>query len=151
MEKIVELTPAWDKRHTEPSKDYGVHGVDLRMYLKGDKGAVQFVLSTGWLLPETLGVPVDSLYRYSEANASRKTSSHYPMAVDLGYHSPVPHYEDQTSFDCELLEGGKCYYDGSSLNAERIFNILLHEGSDGVWRELEIYYNELFEGVTLDS
>lgn len=34
-ERIVEFTPAFDKRSSDPSKDYGIHGVDMRMVLKG--------------------------------------------------------------------------------------------------------------------
>jgi len=42
---------------------------------------------------------------------------------------------------------GGCQYDGSSLNAERIYNVLLEEGDLGVWRELETYYNRLFKNI----
>lgn len=70
-----------------------------------------------------------------------------PLPTDLGYHSFTPRYEDQTciSESCEWLDGKPCYYDGSGLNAERIYDVLLKEGDEGVWRELEIYYMELFE------
>src|SRR5690554_1678397 len=51
LEQLVTFEPAWDKRDPNPAKNYGVHGVELRMVLKGEKGAVQFVLYTGWQLP----------------------------------------------------------------------------------------------------
>ena len=50
-ERIVEFTPAFDKRSSDPSKDYGIHGVDMRMVLKGENAATQFVLFTNWHLP----------------------------------------------------------------------------------------------------
>ena len=50
MEKIVKFYPAFDRRK-DPKGNYGIHGVDMRMILKGDKGAVQFVLYTNWHLP----------------------------------------------------------------------------------------------------
>ena len=64
----------------------------------------------------------------------------------LGYHSLTPTYEGQSicTESCEYLDGKPCYYDRSGLNAESIYEVLLNEGSDGVWRELEKYYNELF-------
>jgi hypothetical protein len=143
MEKIVKFYPAFDRRK-DPKGNYGIHGVDMRMILKGDKGAVQFVLYTNWHLPhvqEELNIKAigqDSIYISAILN---------PMPADLGYHSPVPIYEGQSvaSESCEYLDGKPCYYDGSGLNAERIYEVLLKEGSDGVWRELEDYYNIIFE------
>lgn len=45
---------------------------------------------------------------------------------------------------CEYVDGGPCYYDGSTLNAEPVFDVLLREGSAGVWRELRKFYMETF-------
>lgn len=150
FEKIVQLTPAYDQRDPDPRKDYGVHGVDLIMILKGEKGATQFSLSTGWLLPQTVGLPNDGsyeeLYKYTELLHSSFTQRYYPMPTDLGYHAKEPQYEDQyVRNDCHIL-GGECYYDGSGLNAYIPFRELLTKGSDGVWVVLEKYYNFLFEG-----
>lgn len=70
---------------------------------------------------------------------------HKPQPADLGYHSPVPMYEGQTKRDdCQYLPGGTCYYDGSSLAAESVFNILVEQGSEGVWKHLEEVYNDRF-------
>lgn len=145
-ERIVELTPAWDRRSNDPKKNYGVHNVDLRMLVKGEHGATQFVLSTGWLLPETIGITSETMYKYSKHLAFRNTSDLFPMVIDLGYHARKPQYEDQwQSPECEYVPEGRCYYDGSSLDAYRVFEILLREGHYGVWKELEDYYRELFE------
>lgn len=127
------MSPAYDKRNPDPARNYGIHGVDLRMYVIGARGAVQFVLYTDWHLPH-----VDDELR---AKGARLQAT----PADLGYHSPIPTYEGQESWgrdNCELLGGCRCYYDGSGLNAERIFDVLRAEGSDGVWRELEAYYDE---------
>lgn len=126
LERIVKFYPAFDKRDSDPKKDYGIHCVDLLMLVKGEKGAVQFRLFTGWYL----------------SHLDQKSE---PAPADLGYHSLKPIYEDQTpiSENCEWLNA-PCYYDGSGLNAQRVFDVLLKEGSDGVWRELEEYYNEVF-------
>ena len=137
LRREVSMTPAFDKRDPNPSKNYGIHGVDLRMYVIGARGAVQFVLYTDWHLPH-----VDEELR-------AKGSLIGPTPADLGYHSPIPTYEGQENYahdDCHLL-GCRCYYDGSGLNAERIFDVLRSEGSDGVWRELEAYYDEALPSV----
>ncbi len=150
MEKLIKFYPAFDKRNPEPHKNYGIHGVDLRMILKGDKGAVQFVLYTNWMLPHvTKELDRRTLKEAREGvlNDISLWCTYHPQPVDLGYHSPVPMYDGQSiaSESCEYLDGKPCYYDGSGLNAERIYEVLLREGSDGVWRELEEFYRELFE------
>lgn len=142
MERRIEFRPAFDRRDSDPKKDYGVHGVDLAFYLVGDEGVVQFVLFTNWHLPHVQ-------QERDEAAASDAGFLHlmcHPMPADLGYHSRVPRYEGQTAMSggCRLLNG-PCYYDGSSLNAQRVYEILLEKGDAGVWAELEDYYREIFE------
>ena len=128
FERHIVFGAAYDKRDSDPAKNYGIHGVDMCFVLKGSEGAVQFVLYTGWQLP-SLG------NRFTE-----------PMPTDLGYHSLVPHHEDQgvISESCEWVDGKPCYYDGSTLNARPVFDILVSEGEDGLWRELEEYYGKVF-------
>lgn len=140
VKRDIVFYPAYDKRNVDPAKNYGIHGVTLTFFLIGDLGAVQFKIYTNWQLPhvqrETDARPPDSRFPYM---------FHEARAVDLGYHSPKPLYEGQTllSDQCHIL-GGPCYYDGSSLNGEPIFDVLRAEGNDGVWRELEQYYTETF-------
>lgn len=136
FEKTIEFSPAYDRRDPDPKKDYGVGAVDIRFILKGKRGAVQFLLGTGWFLPET-----NEEYKARGVNLSKD----YPRAWDIGYHSPKPMYEGHSPITdkCNILNG-KCFYDGSTLNADPILNILLREGSDGVWKELEKYYHETF-------
>lgn len=78
----MNITPSWDKRNPDPTKNYGIHGCDLRMVLRGELGAVQFVMSTGWFLKS-----IDT--------SKFRSMTLYPMAVDIGYHSPIPMYEEQ--------------------------------------------------------
>lgn len=138
MERLIQFVPAWDRRSADPSKDYGVHGVELRFVLKGEKGAVQFVLYTNWQLPHV------------REELDRKNRDHFfcrPQPADLGYHSPVPLHEWQSPCNdsCEYLDGKPCYYDGSSLNAMPVYGRLLREGDEGVWNALEDYYHSIFE------
>lgn len=46
---------------------------------------------------------------------------------------------------CEILDGADCYYDGSSIAADHVYDALLREGHDGVWRILEERYVEIFQ------
>lgn len=145
MERIITFEPAYDKRDPNPRKNYGIHGVNLRFVLKGDKGAVQFVIYTNWMLPH---VTQELLHKAS----GKELISRYieftflPMPADRGYHSPVPMYEGQSivSDSCEYLDGKPCYYDGSGLTAEDIYKRLVAEGDSAVWEELESYYKQTF-------
>jgi hypothetical protein len=139
MERIIKFRPAYDKRHTDPKRNYGIHGVELLFLLKGEEGAVQFVLYTNWHLPHV----------QKELELKSSHIHCHPMPADLGFHSPKPMYEGQTSLteDCEYLDGKPCFYDGSTMNAERVFNVLLEKGDEGVWSELESYYKSVFNEV----
>jgi len=141
LKKIIEFSPAFDKRDPDPAKNYGVHGVDIKFVLKGEKGAVQFLLFTNWQLPH-----ITAKYK-NKFNSPQDIELWFtPMPADLGYHRKNPEYSGQnpTHNKCEYT-GGICYYDGSTLNAKRIYDVLLHEGDEGVWRELELYYKKIFE------
>lgn len=129
-QRLVEIFPAWDKRDPDPNKNHGIHCCELRMVLIGKSGAVQFVLYTGW---------------YPEGTITNDHPLRNPLPADLGYHSPRPMFIGQEPReDCPYLNGKPCYYDGSGLNAQRVYHVLLGGGSDAVWRELEEYYNQTF-------
>lgn len=133
LQRIVKFSKAFDKRNPEPSKNYGVGGVNCWMILKGEKGAVQFAFTTGIYLPHVL----DEWEAKGYANK--------PMGMDVGYHSPTPMYEGQTQMDnCDLSPEGKCYYDGSGLRGEDWFKIFMEEGDEAIWKLLEEDYKERF-------
>lgn len=135
----VFASPAYDKRHPDPHKNYGIHGVDLRFYLKGPDAAIQFVIYTHWHLPhvqaEMDAKPCDPRFPYM---------FHKPQPADIGYHVRAPLYEGQTpiSDDCHLI-GGPCYYDGSTLQAEEVFDVLVRGGTDALWAEMERRYYDI--------
>lgn len=141
LERLVEFSPAYDLRSSTPGKNYGIHGVDMRMVLKGELGAVQFALYTNWHLPH-----VEAELDAKKPDAKLPHLLCHPMPADIGYHSPTPRYEGQSVMQdkCGYLDGKPCYYDGSSLQAKEVYEILLRKGGDGVWAELERRYSELF-------
>jgi len=131
FERIIMFEPAFDKRHPDPKRDCGIGDVHIRFVLKGEKGAVQFLFSTGWYL---LHVRREMTY----------PPGYYPRALDLGYHSPRRLSSYDAYFeDCPIL-GGKCYYNGSFLAADLLMEKLVAEGDEAVWKELEKYYKETF-------
>lgn len=133
LQRIVKFSKAFDKRSPEPSKNYGVGGVNCWMILRGEKGAVQFVFSTGIYLPHILD------------EWEVKGYVNKPMGFDVGYHSPTPMYEGQKQMDsCVLLPEGKCYYDGSGLRGNEWFKIFMEEGDEAIWKLLEEDYKDRF-------
>jgi len=142
IEKRIEFSPAFDKRDADPSKNYGIHGVSMTWLLITDRGACQFVVYTGWHLPHV------------QAELSRKRGDNphtyiqrvdAPMPADIGYHSPTPQYEDQPEMECHLLEGGKCYYDGSGLQAQDFYDTLVLEGHEAVWKKMEGWFQDIYD------
>lgn len=135
--KTIKIRPAYDK--TNDNK--GVHGADLIMLLKGKEGAVQFVLFTNWGLPDV----TERLLNKPITSRIDLECRFLPMPADVGYHSPKPMYDGQKPIsNCTALDGKPCYYEGSTLYAEKVFDILVSGGSDAVWNELENYYNSVF-------
>lgn len=135
FERRIVISGAFDRRHEDPSKNYGIHGMDMRFYLIGPRGAVQFIFYSAQHLRHV----ADELL----ARAGKYNPFH-GMGADVGYHSPTPHYEGQHCHECNLLPGGQCYYDGSSLAASEFEDTFIAGGSDVVWPMLEQRYKETF-------
>lgn len=123
FEHVVYFDPAYDHRD---QKGGGVGSVELSMGLVGSKGAVTFTVLTDWVLPGSPTLP-------------------RPIPASLAYHSYTSRAEGQIANSaCRWLHGQPCYFDLSASAAERVFDILVREGSDGVWRYLEEFYRETF-------
>lgn len=149
MERITKFSPAFDKRHDDTNKNYGIGAVHCYMVLKGDKGAVHFTFSTGMYLESTM---------QEYANDGKLTPRRRgfglegyslfpaPMGYDVGYHSPVPtteYQKERPGRECDWI-GTKCWGDGSALRADAWMDILIAEGSDKIWSMLEQEYAERF-------
>ena len=105
----IEFQPAWDKTHTDPKKNDGVHGMSMLFGLSGLRGAVVLSIYSNWMLPQTRNSNICEIEQYPFKYWQK------PMPADIGYHSPVPTYEGQESLqeECKFLGGLPCYYDGS--------------------------------------
>lgn len=142
--RVFEVSPAYDKR-AESGGKYGQHCVDMLWLVKGELGVIQFRLFTGWY--KGCVTPPGTVWREMRVVASGSKELSAPMPADIGYHSPKPMYEGQTEMDCHVLPGGKCFYDGSGLNAMNYFAVLVHEGGEKLWEALEREYAQRFEGA----
>jgi len=133
FEKRTQVRLPYDLRE----HDCGIHGLEVWFILIGPLGAVQFAATFGVYLPGLAG--------YSAGKIT---------GFDVGYHSPTPKYQGQESMECELLPGGRCFYDGSSLAAEKwteeIFSTRGDLPENVLWRKLFELYQETFEGGKQD-
>lgn len=127
--RIVDFIPAFDKRNPDPSKNYGIGAVKIRFVLAGKKGATQALFGTEW-------------YTNTVDTSKFSHSTDKIRNWDLGYHAKKRQYKGQEKRECDIL--GKCYYDGSSLQGEYLVDVLINEGSEGIWRELESEYEKRF-------
>lgn len=133
LTRSVEMYPAYDKRDSDPKKNYGISSATLKFLLSGPKGTIQFSILTGWHLPHVA----------KELEAKGRPFGE-PMGMDLGYHAHAKQYESQEVMQnkCDYL-GGPCYYDGTSLGAQDLMATLLENGLDAVWEVMERRYEEL--------
>ena len=140
FERIVRVTGAYDKRSNNPQQNYGICACRIFFILKGRKGAVQFLVGTNWHLSH-----VQREYRAWQYNFDCKSDRIEPSGWAVEYHALEPRYDGQTSMECDLLEGGRCYYDGSSLRAYEWVPKFIEGGTDWLWPALEAEYHDLFD------
>lgn len=143
LQRHTVFTPGFDRRNPDPSKDYGISGGKFIFVVSGPLGAVHFVLGMN-LYPASA---IDHLVRHHNNNASALMGTFGPMGFDVGYHSPVPRYDDQSvsSDACEWLGGRPCYSDGSGLRADEWKNKFLDGGTEWLWPALEQEYRDRFD------
>lgn len=97
------------------------------MVLSGDLGCITFEVNTAWY--------PDSVDFLSKAKGAI-----------IGYHCHKPQFEGHqpSEHDCAWIDFKPCYFDLSALQADPAFTALLHDGTEGAWKILEIYYQEKF-------
>lgn len=134
----IDFLSAFDKRSDNPSKNYGIGAVRMVFLLIGEKGAVQWMIGTGWYTASA----VTHLAGFPPSGFDKPR----PSGWDLGYHAKAPKYEGQSPMGhCHVLAEGDCFYDGSSLNAELPIEGFLAGGLDYLWPKLEALYRSTFE------
>ena len=137
FERIVNCSPSFNKIDQDPNKNYGIGAMRIWFILKGELGAVQFQIGTEWFC-EAARRHLDN-FPVRNIEDLRK-----PQGWDIGYHSLKPMYDRHEPMDCNLFPDGRCYYDGSSLRADKWIEPFLTGGTKWLWEELEREYNSLF-------
>lgn len=139
FEKITKVRLPFDKRHKNPSKNYGIHALDIWFILKGPKGAVQYAVTMPVFLPHVRKELERKPDAYEFLNEIR--------GFDVGYHAKEPQFDSQRPMgSCDVypeLKDG-CFYDGSSLVSDKwtetIFSTTGKNPEDVLWSLLEDEY-----------
>lgn len=98
------------------------HEMRVRFLLHGELGATQFLVK---FLTQPYG---ESLLDSEPARG-----------WDLGYHSRKPGHGTEME-ECDVVPEGRCWYDGSSLQADELARLFFAQGEDIVWEWLEDRY-----------
>jgi len=136
LERKIYWTPAYDKRSSEPSKNYGVHGVNVVFQVKGEAGGLTFTIFTNWQLPH---VQAEMNAKPLHDNPSLRYMFHTPMPAGCDGHWKTPSYKEQSPIQNCDVTGGDCYCDGTSLTDD-LFTLLVTEGDEALWKKLEERY-----------
>lgn len=115
-----------------PGKPYreGYGRIDARLMfiLHGPRGIVEFSIHTGW---------------YPETDQNNEWRSFQPQAKSLNWHWPVPLHGEMIGPDeCPYLPGG-CYWDGGVMIANKRLDLLMIDGEEALWRDLEDLHDSL--------
>ena len=113
--------------------------------LRGELGAVTSRIVTGWVAR-----PLITHYARSGGPQARRdkpgvdagVADIYPDGAFTGAHSYLRRKSSVSQDDCDVLPGGKCWCTGGYLITDQVLKTLVTMGSDGVWHQLESYYDE---------
>lgn len=120
----IKILPAWDKRSSEPGKNYGIHSAEILFKLRcpAENSCLVFIVYSGWNLPHLEGV------------------GHKGMGAEVSLHKLALNDAPQDYLSCDFV-GGPCKVHGSSgLVGDDCFKLLVVEGSDALWKKLEEIY-----------
>jgi hypothetical protein len=157
MEHRILFRPASDKTDPDPHKDYGVHDLELFFQVEGDKGIVEFQLGTNWYQNHIMERRCEHLKKDIWKGEPNHLVRHFiePFPADLCYYSLETidgddfYWETGTSL---AFNNAPCYYgykyfeddDHDVVAKDHLYQILLEQGDEAMWKYLEEYYHEVF-------
>lgn len=124
LEQTIQILSGWDLR----DQDKGFHGCEVLFILRGPAGVITFACATDW-------TPMAVQQKYMNGVQRTNIIGIQPVAMDCIYHSFEPSENGKKHQDCPYTTAGVCYT-SSGGNAGYLRDILLKEGSEGIWREL---------------
>lgn len=135
FKREIVFSPAFDKRNPDPTKNYGICAITIAFNLSSSRGTLVLRLLTNQGLPETVK-------EYNEKGGIFTWKYQAWGLGSLDMHSFKPHFvgHQKSSRKCDFIGKKYCYVDGSCLAAEKMADILLREGTEGLWNAMEKRY-----------
>jgi len=156
MEHKILFLPAFDRTDPDPKKNYGVGDLGIKFLVIGNKGIVEFDLSTNWYFDYVMDRRVEWIKDLVQQKKENFLIKHVlcPKPMDLCYYSSVKVFEDDCYFENGLhfLENKSLVYYGYKYMDEKENMVahdvaywrLIKQGEDALWQYLEEYYYEVF-------
>ena len=125
--------------HPRTGGSHGLGGADIHFYLKGEKGAISFVLSPPWF------PMADDSHEERQIQKSLQGAPPLAYPIEIHWRTPdanTPSYEQPPKPNCPLLGGEPCYHASWAMTSgDACMYILFTHGTDGLWEYLEGCYD----------
>lgn len=142
--------PAFEKRHDDPHRDYGIGCVLMSFSSIGEHGAASLTVFTGWYLPhvaERLRRETQhEFYAHDPKRWARCALEGHGGVVEIHSDHPLREsYDVEDTDDCRFT-GGKCWGDTGYSAGDTLFDVLVERGQDALFAELDEWYRTHVEG-----
>jgi len=132
FEHRVVVYPAWDKRNEKGG--YGQHCAEIHFVVRYRNKELGFAVYTGWYV-EAANYPL----------SNKETSMGEVHGASLYAHSKSPFRGAIKRNDyCDVFKSNCCYENALTFITEDLLKILILEGSEKLFEELEKRYVKFF-------
>lgn len=154
MKREIRFVPTFFADHPTPESS-----LEILFQVVGELGVVEFQLATNWYTSGIVELRLQEMkkdvLRLGKEDFLLKHFWMEPQPLDVCYFSSVRKSEDDSFWEEGAIYHAShivpCYYgykyqdEGDGIwTTDFIYNKLLREGHEGVWKYLEDYYIEVF-------
>lgn len=134
--RSVKVHPSYHRCDPDPHQNYGIGSATAVFTLQKDGSAIEFEVLTGWIMPLE-----DFRAANPDCNHPRhggEPPSSPAMAARVMYHfNGDPGDAMDGPSDCSYTDTGTCWSDGGYAIGDPLFRLLVVEGSDAMYAEME--------------
>jgi hypothetical protein len=126
----------WLPGHAMDGK-FGRASLQCRMILSGPVGSVEFRWRPG-PTPERVRGQFGDEWMHSSASGSH---------VGFHFDQPATHQLGDSTDECDIRASGRCYWDASYNDSDRVLAVFLSEGEEAMWTLLQLRYAQWAEDL----